>query len=166
MKAILILCALTASALAAPPIQKRITPETLLKYQAIDPMSRLVKPEEGKAKVIRPDNQSILKDSTILNDGRNWTLVPVGAVVFTPDSMNSRISQEPTGELLPWNEFLTANRSWISTCEVSFEQAAGKDALPLERTSFWSKLNKIVIAVHQGGPISARLKKDTNLPTQ
>lgn len=164
MKATLILCALASHTLAATPITKRITPETLIKHQALDPMSRLVKPEQGKAKVFRPDNQSILKDSTILHDGRNWTLVPIGAVVFTPDGLKSRVNAQPTGGLLSWNDFLTANRSWISTCEVSFEQATGKDALPVDHTPFWSKQNKIVIAVHQRGPISARLKMATTPP--
>ncbi|MCU0778393.1 MAG: hypothetical protein MUF86_12085 [Akkermansiaceae bacterium] len=165
MKTTLVLCALAANGLAALPIQNRITAETLVSHQANNPMCRLVKPEAAAAKVARPDNQSILRDSTVLHDGSNWTIVPVGAVVFTPEKLKGRVNAAPTGKMLSWNDFLTANYAWISTCEVDFDQASGKTALPEERTSFWSKQNKLVVAVHQRGPISARLKTATTPPT-
>lgn len=157
MKTTLVLCALAANALAAPPILNRVTPETLAGLQARDPMVRLVKPVEGEAKIARPQDQSIIKQSTILHDGGNWTLVPNGAVVFLPETMKHRVKPSPAGNLLSWVDFLTANRSWITTVEVSFDQAAGHKPIPPERAAFWAKQDKIVIAVHQRGPISVRL---------
>ena len=74
--------------------------------------------------------------------------------------------RNPSGTLLPWAEFLTKNLGWITTTEVTFEQAAGNDALPAERTAFWAKQDKIVIAVHQSGPISVRVAARTPSLTQ
>lgn len=165
MKTTMLLCAMVASSMAAQPLVPRITADELGRLQKMDPMIRLQQPSGDEAKVGRPDSQSIISQSTILSDGSRWTIVPQGAVVHIPENLKSRVNAEPAGELVSWNDFLTANHSWISTCEMDFEQAAGKAALPVERTAFWSKQNKIVVAVHQRGPISARLKNPTTPPT-
>ena len=162
MKAILIISLLTGHALAAQPMVARITPEALAKLQQSDPMIRLQKPAANEAKVGRPADQSIIADSTILSDGTNWTIVPNGAVLFIPDKLKSRISTTPSGKLIAWSEFLVRARGWVTTCEVSIEQATGKDPIPAERSAFWSKQDKIVVAVHQRGPISFRSNPTSN----
>lgn len=157
MKAALIFCTLASYASANQPVLNRVTAETITHLQQMTPMVRMEKPDEGKNQVVRPVEQSIIKQSVILNDGTNWTLIPVGAVVFLPEAMKARVNAHPVGKLLPWVEFLTKNVSWITTAEVNFEQAAGKQPLPAERVTFWAKQDKIVIAVHQNGPISVHL---------
>ena len=157
MKPALILCVLTTCVFAQRPIVPRITPAALLKLQQNNPMIQLAKPAAGEAKVTTPGNQSILKESMILHDGKNWTLVPKGAVIFLPEAMKSRVDVKPIGTLLTFIDFITLNRNWITTNEVNFDQAAGNLPLPAERVSFWAKQDKIVIAVHQGGPISVRI---------
>ena len=159
MKTALILALTGVHAFAAEPILPRVTTKTLAELQAKDPMVRLIAPAAGEVKVARPDNQSIIRDSTILSDGTHWTIVPKRAVVHVPNSLTSRVEATPTGTLLPWLEFLTLNRGWITTTEVTVFQAAGADELPGERTAFWSAQDKLVVAVHQGGPISVRLPK-------
>ena len=156
MKTTLILLALAAHALAAQPVLVRVTAKTLADLQKRDPMIRLVTPADGEAKVVRPVNQSIIRQSTILNDGKNWTLVPNGAVLFLPESMQNRVNAKPVGTLLAWDAFLARNHSWISTSEVSFDQAAGNEAIPSENSDAWRKQKRIVVAVHQQGPISVR----------
>jgi hypothetical protein len=156
MKTTLILFALAAHAFAAQPVLVRVTAKTLADLQKRDPMIRLVTPAEGEAKVVRPVNQSIIAQSTILNDGKNWTLVPNGAVVFLPESMQDRVNAKPVGNLMAWNDFLAQNTSWISTSEVSFDQAAGNEAIPADSSESWRKKKKMVVAVHQHGPISVR----------
>jgi hypothetical protein len=165
MKAILMYCALVASSLAAQPLIPRITPEELAKLQQADPMVRLQKPAEGEAKVGRPAEQSLIGQSTILSDGNRWTLVPKGAVLHLPERHKNRVEGEPAGQLVPWLEFLSVNRIWLDTCEVSFDQAAGKSALPVASTEHWPKQDKIIIAVHQRGPISVRPMQSPNPPT-
>jgi len=117
-------------------------------------MLRLVKATEADAKATAPHAQSIIEQSTILNDGTNWTLIPNGAMVYLPAAMKQRANSKPIGILLPWIDFLTKNRSWIITKEVSFDQAVGNKPLPAGCVEFWAKQDKIVIAVLQNGPIS------------
>jgi hypothetical protein len=91
--------------------------------------------------------------------------VPVGAVVHVPENLKSRVNAEAKGGLVSWMDFLTANHAWISTCEMDFDQAAGNASLAENTASNWSKQKKIVVAVHQHGPISTRLKNETTPPT-
>ncbi len=163
MKTTLILCALVTPAIAAPPVLVRVTPETLKELQARDPMIRLVKPAEGEAKTVRPAGESLVSQSTILHDGKHWTLVPRGALVHLPAALQSKVNARPVGRILPWAEFLGKNRDWLATCEVSFEQAAGDEAIPAERAREWAKAEKAVVAVHQQGPISVRVAESEPL---
>ncbi len=158
MKTSLILIALAASAVASPTILPRTTQQTLATRQAASPMPTLEQPVAKEASAPRPEPQSIIKQSTILHDGKNWTLVPTGAVIFMPAVQRERVDSKPVGTLLAFTEFLAKNRSWITTSEVSFDQAAGTEPLSEERVAFWSKQDKIVIAIHQNGPISVRLE--------
>jgi hypothetical protein len=156
MKSAFILCALASFASATEPVLNRVTAETVRHLQQMSPMLRMEKPAEGKGEAVRPVEQSIIKESTILSDGTHWTLVPVGAVVFLPEAMKTHVNARPAGKLLPWLEFLAKNISWITTTELNPKQAAGSESLPAERTAFWAKQDKVVIAVHQNGPISMR----------
>jgi hypothetical protein len=158
MKVIVLGFVLAGTSFATLPVQNRITSGALAKLQSANPMVRLEKPADNEAKVARPDNQSILRDSTILNDGKNWTIVPIGAVVHIPENLKHRVNAEPAGTMVSWNDFLMANHAWITTCEVDFKQAAGQTEFPAERSAYWPKQNRVVVAVHQRGPISARLK--------
>lgn len=162
MKTTLFLCVLAVNAFAAQPVLTRISPEALARLQQKDPMIHLVKPAKGEATVARPIDQSIIKQSTIIHDAENWTLVPNGAVVCLPLALKARVNAAPSGTLISWTEFLTRNRGWITTHEVTIDQASGKEPLPAERAAFWAKQNKIVIAVHQNGPISVRVPDKSN----
>lgn len=163
MKITLVLCASLASgAFAAQPVLVSPTAETitqLQQQQGNQPMNAIQLTPEGKPVVAQQKEEpSIIKQSVILHDGKNWTLVPKGAVVFLPAALKNRVDVKPVGRLLPFSEFLTQNRAWITTNEVSFDQAAGNEALPAERAAFWSKQDKVVIATHQSGPISIVVK--------
>lgn len=164
MKTALILCVLANSTFAAVPILPPITPAELAKLQQDSPMTLLQSPAKGEANVRRPEDQSIIKQSVILHDGTHWTLVPKGAVIFLPAAMKSRVDVKPAGSLLSWIAFLAKNQAWITTTDVSFEQATGKKPLQPERVAFWAKHDKVVIATHQSGPISVRVKKEAPSP--
>ena len=155
-----LLAVLSATALAAPPVVDPITPEKMAELQASsDPMAELRKQQqvvEKEAKVVRPGEQSIIKQSEILHDGAHWTLVPKGAVLHVPAQMRPRVGTKPVGDLLAWSDFLIANRAWIATEEVSFDQAAGKKPLPEKRVEFWKNQTSVIVATYQGGPISVR----------
>jgi hypothetical protein len=116
--------------------------------------------------MVPPNGQSIVKQSAILHDGVNWTIVPKSAVIFMPAALKSRVDVKPVGTLLSWSDFLTKNRSWITTNEVSFDQAAGAVPLAAERVAFWAKQDKIVIATHQSGPISVKVAAAKQIVSQ
>jgi hypothetical protein len=112
-------------------------------------------PATAEAPVIRrASEQSLISQSEILNDGKHWTLVPKGAVLHVPQARLTNVGTKPVGVLLPWIDFLTKNPAWISTHETSFEQASGEVPLPRAKTDFWEKQDRVIIAVHQGGPVS------------
>ena len=157
---LLLLTALAGYAVAAPAMTDRITPEEIAARQKSAPA--LVQPVAGaEAKVARPGEQSLIKQSDILSDGHNWTLVPKGAVLHIPAALDNRVGAKPLGTLLSWIDFLTVNRGWLFTEEVTFDQAAGKAPIPPSRTEFWKKNGKVIIAVHLGGPISVRTEPVT-----
>ena len=166
MKATLLLLALASGAFAQIPVLARITPAALAKIQQNNPIANLPKSQDASAKVERPLEQSIIKQSMILHDGANWTIVPKGAVIFLPEALKNRVDVKPVGTLLPWSEFLSKNFGWITTNEVTFDQAAGNIALPAARVAFWAKQDKIVVAVHQNGPISVNVAKTPQAITQ
>lgn len=166
MKTALILCSLATAAFAGSPVLKPITPDALLKLQKTSPMSQMQQPNAGEVAASRPQEQSILKDSIILHDGTSWTLVPKGAVVYIPDALKTRVDAKPVGDLLSWADFLVKNRSWIITTDITFDQAAGNLPIPAERAKFWPKQDKIVVAVHQSGPISVRVAAESRTLTQ
>jgi len=162
MKAYLFLCtALSGSALATPPMTDRITPAQMAELQQTEsPMVALQKQQkasEAEAKVVRPGDQSLIKQSEILNDGTHWTLVPKGAVLHVPAARAASVGAKPLGTLLSWNDFLVANRAWLSAEEITYDQAAGNQKLPVNRTDYWKKQDKVIVAVHQGGPISVKV---------
>lgn len=146
---------------AAQPILVRITPDTLARLQARDPMIRLVQPEAGTPAPKEETAPSLIGSSTLLHDGDCWTLVPEGAVVHLPASLKSRVVARPVGTLLPWNEFAQRNKSWLGTVEVNFEQAAGNEELPARFKEIWTKQEKLIVATHRMGPISVRVASET-----
>lgn len=159
---LILLTTLAGAAFGAPGMTDRITPEEIAARQKSAPLPALAQPVAGaEAKVARPGEQSLIQQSDILSDGNNWTLVPKGAVLHIPAALNNRVGAKPLGTLLSWIDFLTVNRGWLFTEEVTFDQAAGKSPIPPSRTEFWKKNGKVIVAVHLGGPISVRTEPVT-----
>jgi hypothetical protein len=156
---LLVISSLAGIAMAAPPMTDRITPEEIAARRKPSPITALGQPVAvAEAQVVRPGGQSLIKQSDILSDGHNWTLVPKGAVLHIPAELANRVAARPIGTLLTWTDFLTVNRGWLFTEEVTFPQAAGKAPIPASRSEFWQKNGKVIVAVHLGGPISVRIQ--------
>lgn len=152
-----LLASLAGAALAAPVITDRITPEEIAQRRKASPVAALQQAAAGKdAAVARPGEESLIAQSDILADGHNWTLVPKSAVLHVPQTLANRVGAKPLGRLLSWTDFLTVNRGWLFTEEITFDQAAGKTPIPPSRTEFWKKNGKVIVAVHLGGPISVK----------
>ena len=163
MKSPLILFAsLAGAAFASPVIKDRITPEEIAQRQKSAPVAVIQQAADGKdAAVARPGGESLIQQSDILSDGHNWTLVPKNAVLHVPQALANRVGAKPLGRLLAWTDFLTVNRGWLFTEEITFDQAAGKTPIPPSRSEFWKKNGKVIVAVHLGGPISVKPEATT-----
>lgn len=149
--------AIALATASAKPVLVRVTPETIARLQQRDPLVRLEKPTDESQRIVRPRHTSVVKESTILHDGTHWTLVPNGAVIHLPEAQRERINARPVGKLMPWPEFLARNSAWLTTREVSFDLAAGNEKIDPAVLNEWKSGDKIVIAVHQQGPIRVKL---------
>ncbi|BCX49725.1 hypothetical protein HAHE_36330 [Haloferula helveola] len=154
MKTLSLLALLPLCAAAAPMSDRVSSAELNNRRQSPSPLSQLEQNTGEEIKVVRPAEQSLINQSIILSDGLNWTLVPKGAVLHLPADHSARVGTKPIGNLLPWKDFLTLNHAWITSEEVSIRQAEGVQALDEKRTAHWSKQDKVIVAVHLGGPIS------------
>ena len=120
----------------------------------------------GVAKVQTAPASNPARKSVILHDGTNWTIVPTAALVFLPASVRDKVDAKPVGQLLPWADFLAENASWITTTEVSFDQAAGNQVLPAGRINVWKAQDKLVVAVHHDAPVPVTVGHDLRATTR
>ena len=104
--------------------------------------------------------------SLILNDGTHWTSIPASAALHAPASLRAKIGAKPVGILLPWKDFLKKNPEWITTCEVSFDVAAGYAILPISKVDALAKPDQLVVAIHNGRPSSVRVENPDAALTQ
>jgi hypothetical protein len=132
------------------------SPADTLPVSPLSALPQTAPKEDGEKTIARPREESILAQSTILSDGSCWTLVPKGAVLHVPAAHQAKVDSKPVGTLLPWAEFLTRNFAWLGTYDVKLDQAAGSVPLAAELPATWSKLGKVVVAVHFAGPISVK----------
>ncbi len=118
-----------------------------------DPMKNLA-PAEGEdpSKAARPAD--LLATSEVLCFNGVATLVPKGAVLAVPANLKARTGFQAGARIVPWQQFYVNNRNWLSTAEVSFEQAAGRKELPEGLRNQLEESRTIIVATMRQGPIS------------
>lgn len=102
----------------------------------------------------KPSSYGLLEMSTAIQSGANFMLIPKGSVIWCPSEHQGKIVQHPAGKFTDWTSFVTANRNWITTMEVTKEQAFGKAPLALEIIERHRKGTLVVIATLNGSPIT------------
>ena len=125
--------------------------------QAKDPVHELKQLEEKQAAkpAAKPAKVASLFDtSDFLCFNGQATLVPKGAVLHVPKSMQDRLHFAEGSSIQTWADFLPLNRAWITTVEVSRVQAEGNALISAETLKSVAKSPQVVIATLQGGPIS------------
>jgi len=126
----------------------------LRETQEMNPLAnhKAVEPEEA-TEVYRP--KSLIENSDIISFNGLTTLVPKGAILAIPDSLNHRIGNHVAGNrVVNWSEFLQANRGWVMQVEVTRDQAHGRTSLPEAVLERKSKTTSLMVATFQGGPIA------------
>lgn len=111
---------------------------------------------QQQPKPLPPARQSfgLLEMSTVIETAGNYILLPKGAVLWTPPVHQEKIVAKPSGRFIEWMAFLTANRSWITTFEVTPDQISGKLPISTDLTERFRKMNLVVVATFQGNPVS------------
>ena len=136
----------------------------LKEVQQHSPGSTYVAPP-ADAKGSEGTSQDLWSSSEILCFGDAMTLIPKHAVIHTPKSLAARLKKVSGAQLITWDDFFPANRSWITTVEVSLEQAEGKMPLSAKTSELMIKSGKVVVATFNGNPISLLTTKASATPT-
>ena len=124
--------------------------------------ARALAKKEGPA--LKKPRAGLIARSTILTNGKSWTLVPKGAVLHVPERYRLRIGKAPVGVLQTWAEFYRMNRGWLHRYDVTFTEARGENFISPAATAAYRGTGRIVVAVCQAGPIS--IKKEAFLPSR
>ncbi len=164
----LIIAGLLVPALGAEPETRReqgIGPE-MLPAGPLAPSADLPDDEElaarraaagdlsPKAQPLRKRGFGLAEFSLFLSFGDASTLLPKGSMIHCPDALAARVLAKPAGTLLPWPDFLLANRNWITTREVSPAQVRGEVPVSGEDRAAFANGGKIVIATLRGNPVT------------
>lgn len=152
------LISLAGSLQAAPPVMRDAATHDQLSARLrrevqVDPMSRMVPAKGADPSVVnRPDD--ILNQSEILCFGGFATLVPKRALLGVAAKFKDRTVFKDGARVVPWSEFYARNRSWLTTVEVSPDEAGGRAQLPDPVLRQVAECGEIVVATYLGGPIS------------
>ncbi len=104
----------------------------------------------------RSDQGSLVGRSTVISYGDFWTLVPKGAVLHIPASLQTRVGTAPAGRLLSWSVFYQRNRGWLRQQPVEVSHARGDQLLDEEVVKNFTSLSQVVVAPCHNGPISMK----------
>jgi hypothetical protein len=114
--------------------------------------------DKNKFSPIKPmvevKRSSLYDSSHIIVHRGAYTIVPQKSILVLPPTLKDRISEKPEGKFILWPEFKRKNQQWVWTFEVTLDQARGLRAIPEQKIKDLEKLNRIVIALYRGNPIS------------
>lgn len=138
-----------------PPMRVAPTNEDLLlqlrkQEQAAPPVLK-APPSEDTAKHAVVSN--LLAESTVLCYGGALSLVPKRAVLQCPKKYEDRLKPVRGAKVLMYSDFFAANRSWITSLELSQAQIEGAEPLPDKVSEQLSKAGNLVIATFRGNPV-------------
>lgn len=145
------------SARSAPVMRDAATHDELAlvyrKAEQVNPM-KSQSPAKGADPSTLAPPESILASSDVLCANGNATLVPKRAILLIPKNCSERLKYQNGAKLTCWSQFYAQNRGWITTVEVSREQAEGNVAIAENVQKQMQKTGNLVVATYQGGPIS------------
>ncbi len=123
-------------------------------------------PVEGKDPSVENRPADLISRSDILCYRGVATLVPKRAILHVPKNLASRIGMQDGAKIVNWQEFLTANRAWITTTNVSRIQAEGNEPMSEATVESFAKETRLVVAVYHEGPISVLPLKVPEVPEE
>ena len=146
-------------AAGAPPVIMRdaATHEELVarkKAEGEPALPEGMKPCQGAdpSKTGRPGD--LIGRSDLLCHGGVATLVPKRALLAVPERFRARMAMLDGARVVTWDEFLALHRDWITTVEVTLDEAGGRALLPDHTVRRVAESGNVVVATFLGGPIS------------
>lgn len=128
--------------------------QKLRRTQASNPLANYT-PRHEADPTKKQQPVDILERSDVISFNGLTTIIPKRAILALPDAVKNRVGQHVPGHrIVAWKDFLIANRGWITTIEVSREQAEGRQALSEQVAERVTKSSRLVVATYQRGPIS------------
>lgn len=117
----------------------------------------------GKKALVSVKHTTLYKNSHIIVNRGQHTIIPKKSILVLPEHLKSRVVNKPSGEFILWPDFKRSNQDWIWTLEVSLNQAKGITPLPKKKIKDLEKLNRVVVALYLGNPVSVLppKRKDT-----
>jgi hypothetical protein len=112
----------------------------------------------------REKSYSLAELSQFVGEGPNCVILPKGSVLFCPDAMAARVLSKPAGTMTAWTDFLTANRNWITTHEVTVAQVTGEKPISEDTRASFKAAGKMVIATLRGNPVTVLVSPATPAP--
>lgn len=145
-------------------IRDSVSPEQLSRafekmrdpLNGVEPMPELKETPQPRAW----DAGNIVERSEFLSFQGIATMVPKGSVLHIPEFMKSRVGITDDARIVTWAEFIRANRGWITTHEVTRDQAEGRQEFSEAALNSISRSTNVVIATLSGGPITVLPPQD------
>ncbi len=98
---------------------------------------------------------SLLSRSDILSFNGMTTLIPKRAILHQPKPLAPRVNNFQQGSrVVGWLDFMQSNRGWITTVEVTRDQAEGRQPMDEKVVESYLKSTNLVVATFRGGPVS------------
>lgn len=136
------------------------------KQAQTNPSGTTYTPPASTLVIAGSDPQNFVKNSDILCFRDSMILIPKHSILLTPKNLAARLNATPEAQLVTWGSFYPANRSWLTTVELSPEQAAGKMPISTEAIDSLTKGGKLVVKTFKGNPISVPPPANAVTPNQ
>jgi hypothetical protein len=114
-------------------------------------------PAGEEARVVVQPKSSLTATALLLNDGKQWTMLPRRAVLRFPDEVKQFIREGQVGNLVTWEQFQNANRAWILSVPMTDANLSGKAPITDEQKEKWSKVRQLLVSTYTGNPVALPL---------
>ena len=100
---------------------------------------------------------SLTGTALLLNDGKQWTMLPRRSVLRFPDEIRQHIREGKAGKLVTWEQFQNANRSLILSVPMTDAHLSGKLTIDDEQKKKWAEVRQMMVGTYAGNPVALPL---------
>jgi len=108
----------------------------------------------GKKPLVKVKHTSAYKNAHIIVNRGEHTIVPIRSILLLPKTLKSHVVEKPSGKFVLWPQFKIKHQSLIWTLEVTLDQVKGITPISESKIKDLTKLNRVVVALYRGHPVS------------